>query len=266
MFEIGTTLRDSRVRRNISLPQAEAETKIRVKYIQAMENEDFDVLPGSTYAKGFLRTYADYLDLDYQVVLDEYNERFGTGEHREHNIQPPRTARPKAPHKRQNYLFVAVVAVVIIAVLAYLGWGNSGNQQATLTPASVDTTTQTATGAGAASTGPATAPATATVNTASTPTRTQPVGLQSLAFSATSGDNWIEVRRGSASGEVIWGGTLSKGNSKSFTADALAGGSVWLKLGSTVGLQIRVNGQSQQVGSSVGAVFKVTPNGLVRQG
>ena len=265
MFEIGATLRDARVRRNISLPQAEAETKIRVKYIQAMENEDFDVLPGSTYAKGFLRTYAGYLDLDFQVMLDEFNERFGTGDFHEHNIQPPRTARTKTPHKRQNFLFVAVIAVVIIAVLAYLGWGNSGGQQATLPPAGMETQTQAQTNTGAAGTGAIAAAATTATSTQAQ-TQTQPSGLQSLAFTSTSGSNWIEVHRGSPSGDVIWGGTLARGDSKSITADALAGGSVWLRLGSSVGLKIRVNGQSQQIGSTVGAIFQVTPNGLVRQG
>ena len=56
MFEIGNTLREARVRRTITLQQVEEDTKIRVKYVQAMENEDFDVMPGATYVKGFLRT------------------------------------------------------------------------------------------------------------------------------------------------------------------------------------------------------------------
>ena len=56
MFEIGTTLRDARIRMDISLQQAEDETKVRIKYIQAMEYEDFDIMPGGTDVKGFLRT------------------------------------------------------------------------------------------------------------------------------------------------------------------------------------------------------------------
>ena len=64
MFEIGTTLREARVRRKLTLQQVEEDTKIRVKYIQAMENEDFDVMPAPAYVKGFLQTYATYLGLD----------------------------------------------------------------------------------------------------------------------------------------------------------------------------------------------------------
>ena len=72
MFEIGNTLREARVRRNLTLQQVEEDTKIRVKYVQAMENEDFDIMPGVTYVKGFLRTYSEYLGLDPDVIIDEY--------------------------------------------------------------------------------------------------------------------------------------------------------------------------------------------------
>ena len=71
MFEIGSTLRETRVRRKTTLQQAEDDTKIRVKYIQAMENDDFDLMPSSAYVKGFLRTYADYLGLDADVAAGE---------------------------------------------------------------------------------------------------------------------------------------------------------------------------------------------------
>ena len=76
MFQIGATLRETRVRRSLSLKQAEDDTKIRIKYLQAMENEEFDALPAPAYAKGFLRTYATYLELDPELILDEYNSRF----------------------------------------------------------------------------------------------------------------------------------------------------------------------------------------------
>src|SRR5665647_2137287 len=59
VFEIGNTLREARVRRTLTLQQVEEDTKIRVKYVQAMENEDFDLMPGATYVKGFLRTYSE---------------------------------------------------------------------------------------------------------------------------------------------------------------------------------------------------------------
>src|SRR6266498_4776527 len=76
MFEIGSSLREARMRRKLELSQVERDTRIRAKYLRALEEERFDVLPGAAYAKGFLRSYADYLDLDAQRFVDEYNSRF----------------------------------------------------------------------------------------------------------------------------------------------------------------------------------------------
>ena len=64
MFEIGSSLREARERRSLSYGQVEAETAIRTRYIRALEDEDFHILPGPTYTKGFLRAYAEYLGLD----------------------------------------------------------------------------------------------------------------------------------------------------------------------------------------------------------
>src|SRR6266536_4809761 len=75
MFELGSTLREARVRRGIELAQVAAETRIRTRYLQALEDERFELLPGSAYAKGFLRAYSDYLGLDGQLFVDEYNAR-----------------------------------------------------------------------------------------------------------------------------------------------------------------------------------------------
>ena len=66
MFEIGTSLREARERQKLELSQVEGATRIRARYLQAFEDERFDILPGVAYAKGFLRTYADYLGLDAQ--------------------------------------------------------------------------------------------------------------------------------------------------------------------------------------------------------
>lgn len=263
MFEIGTALRDARVRRDISLQQAEDDTKIRVKYIQAMENEDFDILPAGTYVKGFLRTYAEYLDLDAQLLIDEYNEHFGTGEHREHMIQPARSpkadAAPKTGRKHQtNYILVAILAVVIIAVLAYLGWGNASSEKPTLV-----TTTETQTSPTA--TAPVTAPA-EVARTATTPTQTQAASLQSISMAATSADNWIEIHKGSADGDILWGGTLAAGESKTLeTKDLENQTRLWLLVGSSDGLAVSVNGLPQKLTGNVGEVYLITASGMTAQ-
>ena len=80
MFEIGNSLHEARSRRGIDFPEAELATKIRGKYLRALEDERFELLPAQTYIKGFLRTYAEYLGLDGQLYVDEYNSRFGGGD------------------------------------------------------------------------------------------------------------------------------------------------------------------------------------------
>ena len=80
MFEIGNSLRDARLRKGLDFAELEQGTKIRAKYLRALEDENFDVLPAPTYVKGFLRTYADYLGLDGQLYVDEYNVRYTSGD------------------------------------------------------------------------------------------------------------------------------------------------------------------------------------------
>ena len=75
MPDIGATLREARMRARIDISEVEAETKIRAKYLRALENEEWDLLPGPTYVKSFLRTYAEALDLDAKLLVDEYKLR-----------------------------------------------------------------------------------------------------------------------------------------------------------------------------------------------
>ena len=72
MADIGSTLREARIRARIDISEIEMKTKIRAKYLRAIENEEWDLLPGPVYAKSFLRTYGDYLGLDSRMLVEEY--------------------------------------------------------------------------------------------------------------------------------------------------------------------------------------------------
>ena len=76
MADIGSTLRETRIRNKIDITTVEEATKIRAKYLRALENEEWVVLPGPTYVKTFLRTYAQFLGLDPHLLVDEYSARF----------------------------------------------------------------------------------------------------------------------------------------------------------------------------------------------
>lgn len=267
MFEIGSILRDARVRQDISLQQAEADTKIRVKYIQAMENEDFDVLPGGTYVKGFLRTYAEYLGIDYQLVLEEYNDRYGSGEHREHLlVETGKNDRANKPSptgggklKRQtNYLFVAIFAVMIIAVLAYLGWGNSTSEKPTLVI--TGTTTVNSEGTTAAGTSPepeADAPPATDAGAASPDAEADTI--ESLVLTADVDDSWVRVNKDSEDGEILWENTLASGENKTFTfvPAELPGQKLIIAVGNP--LLVEVNGRSQRLNTGV---YMITPTSI----
>ena len=126
MPEIGSTLRETRMRQRIDITDMEVRTKIRAKYLRALENEEWDLLPGSTYVKSFLRTYAEALGLDSKLLVEEYklrHERLDTGDL--HPIRPPtprdRQRRSQPPRGMPRGAAVAGVLVLILVALFLIG-------------------------------------------------------------------------------------------------------------------------------------------------
>src|SRR3954454_10089965 len=76
MPEIGQTLRETRMRNRVDITEVEAGTKIRAKYLRALENEEWELLPGPTYVKSFLRTYAEALGLAGRLCVEESKLRY----------------------------------------------------------------------------------------------------------------------------------------------------------------------------------------------
>jgi cytoskeletal protein RodZ len=124
MLDIGAQLRETRMRRRIDISEVEAATKIRAKYLRALENEEWSLLPGPTFVKTFLRTYAEYLDLDARSLVEEYRQRyerpatteltpFGPGL----GGRPPRRRRPVLG----PWILVAAVFIGLIGALYVLG-------------------------------------------------------------------------------------------------------------------------------------------------
>src|SRR4051795_11814855 len=92
MPTIGDSLREARMREHLDIADVEAKTKIRAKYLRALENEEFAMLPGPTFVKTFLRTYAEALGLDPQVLVEEYRATYEPREEAEHLQQLGPTA------------------------------------------------------------------------------------------------------------------------------------------------------------------------------
>lgn len=144
MPDIGESLREARMRARIDISEIEAQTKIRAKYLRALENEEWDLLPGPTYVKSFLRTYAEALDLDAKLLVDEYklrHERLSDVE-----LQPINAAAPGRERRRQKpilppWFFVAVIIAGLVFALYLLG---SGENEPETSPAPSPPTTTTA--------------------------------------------------------------------------------------------------------------------------
>jgi len=159
MADIGATLREARMRARIDISEVEAETKIRAKYLRALENEEWDLLPGPTFVKTFLRTYADVLGLDSKLLVEEYklrHERPSEGELRP--IGPPQAGRkrPQPQGVPRGYL-VGLVLVLLLGTFYLLGSGGGDDDEPTR--ASTAATTTATTDGPAATPTPAATPA-----------------------------------------------------------------------------------------------------------
>ena len=158
MPEIGSSLREARMRERIDITEAEADTKIRGKYLRALENEEWDLLPGPTFVKSFLRTYADYLGLDGRMLVEEFKLRYERPELQP--IAPPRggtrePSRRNGPRRggrggRPSWRVPTIIALVVALLIGLFLLGSHSSKksatQATTAPRSTArTTTRTST-------------------------------------------------------------------------------------------------------------------------
>jgi cytoskeleton protein RodZ len=141
MADIGTTLREARMRAKIDITEVESATKIRAKYLGALENEEWDLLPGPTYVKSFLRTYAEYLGLDVTLLLEEYKRQHERPSDLDQlPITPNMEARrkPARPPRVPRGWIAAAVIVALLVLFAIIGTRSNDT-----TPTTAQTTTTT---------------------------------------------------------------------------------------------------------------------------
>lgn len=266
MFEIGNTLREARLRRRLDILQCEAETKIRAKYLRAMEEEQFDLMPSPTYVRGFLRTYADFLDLDGQLVLDEYESRFGIYEthaaggpdtepwrtrparpeaaRRAHGGPPggrPAPGRRRAPRRRRTelrLLWLAIGGVMAVALLVWMGVGGTNEPLAPVGGA-VDTGSGTATLPAGTVDDPDTSLAEAPAK--------KPVAVISLEGVGVNG-SWVAVRAGDGNGRQVWEDVLTPGISKTFRVR----NPIHITTGNPAELVVTIDGEAQPLEGATG--------------
>ncbi|MGC9221206.1 MAG: RodZ domain-containing protein [Solirubrobacteraceae bacterium] len=285
MTEIGATLREARMRAHIDISEVEAQTKIRAKYLRALEDEEWNMLPGPVYVRSFLRTYADYLGLDSRLLLDEFKRRYDQPVGQESHAVPSRRPERRRGDERLggagggatptgggvlaavfSPVGVIVVALVVIVAALYVigshGNGSGGGSVKTITPSTV---IGGKTGTGRArhrhrhhpakkrkrSNKTTTSTGTGTLTTG---TSTTPVTSATLSIVPTA-IVWLCVENGA--GKTIYTGEYSPGQ-----AVPVARSSELLVTLGNDHLTMDVNGQpyTPPVGAAIG--LKITPQGV----
>jgi cytoskeletal protein RodZ len=269
--DIGNTLREARIRRGLSTVDVENVTKIRKKYLEALEENDFEVLPGPTVVKGFLRSYALFLKLDPELLLYEYRSQYESHKEETGPLRTEMTQQRRSPtsaerkkkrtrRSQRGYATAAVVAIIIIVVIAYFGARQGGKGPAVLgegnLPSSTSAATSTTIAVQTTSTS-STVPASTSSSVAVATTTGQNV---TMVLTVTQGSCWLVVREDDESGKELYAGTLSAGGQQTFNSAKR----FWLRAGIPDNVSIHVNGTSFSVTGDAGT-FLVTETGVERR-
>jgi cytoskeleton protein RodZ len=249
--KIGTVLCKARTERGIELSDAERATKIRVKFLRAMEEDRWDALPAPAYARGFLDIYARYLGLDHQALLDQYRKSV-EGERHEaipESVIKPGTLRQHGLHRPRPSInwqavgkvlagLAAIVVVGLVIVGSIVGSDNGGGDQKQHRGKAHRTKTRATT----------TSPATAT--------STVPAGQVSVELRST-GTVWVCLVDDSGNRLV---------NSETLTADEFRGPFSGAGFEVTFGngsVEMTVNGEPAQIPAAAQPLgYRITPTGV----
>jgi hypothetical protein len=199
MFEIGRSLRDARRQLGVDLDAAQRATRIRRRYLEAIEEERFELLPAPAYARGFLREYADFLGLDGEIYVAEYDERFAP-----HEDAPVAPTPLRAPSRLVSPGVVALLLGIVVVAIGLVAWSLGGRSHS---PKAAPTTPVTRTHHAKA----------ARPRTSSRAAAARPLPPpKPLVLTAARGDCWVLVRLGSASGRVVYESVLRRGQTVAF--------------------------------------------------
>jgi cytoskeleton protein RodZ len=238
LFEIGNSLREARLRQALEFPQIEQATKIRSKYLRALEEEQFEVLPAQTYVKGFLRSYAEYLGLDGQLYVDEFNSRYVRGEVEEEAPLAPRGGGgswggPQSPMATSAVLVVLGI-IGVAAALVIVAWRFGGEEQPRVPLPG---------------------------NAVTPPPAKKQAPIARLDVSAPLGKNaYLQIFRNSRLGKPILEGTLEGGQTRS-----VRGPKLWVYVYAPANLRLKLNGRPVEVpgrGTGGRRWLVVTPSGV----
>lgn len=258
MNAIGEVLRSERLRHNLSLEEVARETRINLKFLQAIEAEDFTKLPGGVFARSFVRQYARLVGLDEDELAAEVQRRFQPApppdEKPAHNVQEPQIELPKVadwegmPARAGSSLpaLGLVVVVMLVCSLVYVWWQKSRRAgpapppppeaaQISLpqpVPAPAPLPQTAAAPAEPAPAQPSTTASAERLPVAEIPASNAPIQVLLTAEELT----WVSAR---SDGKFIYAGTLQPKESKGLEANE----QVRLVLGNAGGVAVTLNGK-----------------------
>ena len=231
VLQIGASLREARERRGLELADVERETRVRARYLRALEEERFDQLPPGGYRRTFLRGYANFLALDADRFVDEYASRFERLEGAQ-LVAPPAPAPVRRPPRRGS-VWLGGAAVLTVALVAWLVPGTQTHHSTPLARAPKA----------------AVAHPHGTTHRQASP-RPSPARVVTIVLSATHGNCWLLTRRGSQQGQPLYQGMLQQGR-----ALTLRDRSLWARIGAPWNLTLTINGRPQQLPAQTGNVL-----------
>jgi transcriptional regulator with XRE-family HTH domain len=236
MATIGRVLAEARERAGKSLKDVERVTKIRAKYIEALENDQFGLIPGDAYVRGFIRSYATYLGIDPEPLIEQYRAEY------EHPVRYEAKVFAEIPSRTKQHsilkrvlLFLLVLAVLFVGVLSWAAYmaGRVSKHTTQEQPSLIKKTQATK------------------IKPTVKKEKTKVVTLLVKLTAIDERGCWIRAK---VDKEIIFEGLLEKGEYKEFKVEK----SLSVKAGNARGLEVRVNGKRMGVfGKSGGIAEKV---------
>jgi Helix-turn-helix domain len=207
MFEIGGTLREARSRAGLEFSDVESATMIPARFLEALEKEQFDRLPVGLYRRSFLREYADFLGLDGEIYVHEYELRVAPPDH----DQPPEpVSRGSATAGRLLEVYspgrAAAVCLAALAALAVWQLGSSPSHTDVVRQPPRSVHREASPRLHRAVTTPTSVPTRPPASATPSP----------LTLSAVHGNSWLLVRIASSSGRIVFDHTLRQGDTARF--------------------------------------------------
>jgi cytoskeletal protein RodZ len=236
----GQALRDAREDLGVSLADAERETRINRRYLEALETEDDSAMPPAVYTRGFIRTYSQYLGLNPEAMLDAY----GPQQAIEDDVQiRPIPAEINAPRSISFRPAIVLAGLIVASLLVVYLWGQYTSFRENVDQLDSVPTSRAPTPVVAVARTPSPSPGPGfAIPSLAGPSPSPVVAVvpeRGLVVDAKVVDRtWMEVW---VDGRSVLAETVQTGFSRSFTAET----QVRMRVGNAAGVQVIVNGTTQ---------------------